>query len=105
MIVKLMKRILGFLNCSEPHRRNMLLVWVSVALAIYISSYHSIVEAVPSGIFQFDDESPVPKRAIYPIGREVGFGSVRSYRFDRITRPLFTPINLVDRRLRPSTWF
>ena len=83
-------------------RRKVGLVTLGMAVA-YVSLYFAIVQAIPSGIYRVN-YGPAPKTAIYPIGREVGFGSVRRFSCDGFTHPLFAPINFLDRRIRPSVW-
>lgn len=85
-------------------RTSNFLIAVVLVLCLYISSYYAIVEAAPSGILRIGP-GPWPKDAVYPIGEEViDFGGSGGYPLDSLTQPLFTPINGIDRQLRPSHW-
>ena len=85
------------------NRYTFLIVASSVVVfAAYIASYYAVVEPVPSGIFR-TGPGPWPKTAVYPLGHDV-MGSGRFYRFDDVTHPLYSPINNLDRKLRPTVW-
>jgi hypothetical protein len=74
-------------------------------MVVYVTAYFAIVQTEPSGVFIFPtDDGPLNMVAVYAIGHETTFGKVTSYEFDLITKPLFYPLNLIDRQLRSHVW-
>ncbi|MDB5344378.1 MAG: hypothetical protein JWP89_2755 [Schlesneria sp.] len=76
---------------------------VTLVMTAYVAAYFAAVEAVPSGIYRTHD-GLFPKTTVYPLGSRVGFGKSPTYRGDPVTQLLFSPINAIDRKLRPSVW-